>query len=830
MDSVGRTVSLLVVAVQLGGRAVLAAPSGLPAADHGPGVLDATAIGARAVAVSHHGQIVSAPRSAGARAGAHVAPDDGGSIRGQVTDTRTRRPLAGAMVRLEGAKLGAVTNDSGRFVLADVPAGTYRIQVVRIGYAMTTQPVAVADGAALTIDLALTEQPVVIAGVEVVGRQSRGYATDNAVDPLGSGVSVDKLPQSIQIVNQNFIKDLGLTRVDEAYSRFSGVTQVSPYNDPMIRGFRVADKQSEGLAVNGVRGSGLAWTSGSTINVDRVEVLKGPSAILIGDGSYGGVVNVVTKKALANPYYYFETGAGTYGTYRLAADATGPLTANGHLLYRLGASYEHSDTFREVGQRRLLVAPVLTYVMGEHTSLSLEGQYTSYETGWDRGIVAPGNAPLSIIPVTRRYQEPGDHLRSRSWSADAALGHDFSSTASLRVAYRHTHGDDRRIGFENGLLLADDRTLTRDLRRQSNWRNYDQVSATVRYALDVGTVRNAIVTGGSVDLEHRDGEAAHGDEADIDIYYPVYGAPRVISSGLDVDSNGTTRTGLFVQDIISLTPQLTVLLAGRMDHYHQELSSARVPPSPSEASVSQTVRTTQFLPRGGAVYQPIPGLSLYGSYSKSYVPQYLGQTFDGSPLKPEYGTQYETGVRADLLQRRLSTTVALYRITKTNSLASDPLHKGYYTQVGEARSQGVEVDVQGQLSRRWSMIANYTYTDARTTEDPDSMVVGRRSWNVPENAASLWNRYDALSGSWGTLGVGAGVSYVGSRPGDVKGGFTLPDYARVDAALYYARHRMRVAITVENVGDRVYYTGSYSSTQVFPGSPRTVRMTVSFER
>jgi iron complex outermembrane receptor protein len=276
--------------------------------------------------------------------------------------------------------------------------------------------------------------------------------------------------------------------------------------------------------------------------------------------------------------------------------------------------------------------------------------------------------------------------------------------------------------------------------------------------------------------------------------------------------------GVYVQDQIDLLPQLKLLLGGRFDLVSQQSLFA---------DGSQDFQDdTAFSPRLGLVYQPSDDHALYASYSRSFL-QSVGTAFDNTLFEPERGNQYEVGIKSDWLDNRLSTTLALYQITRTNVLTEDPINPNFSVQTGEQRSRGLELTATGEILPGWNIVAGYAYTDAQITAD-NTLTVGNRLNNVPEHAASLWTTYEVQDGSLQGLGLGLGLFYVGDRQGDLDNSFQVPGYTRTDASVFYRRDNFRVGLNLENLFDITYFEAAESPLRVFYGAPFTVRGTVSW--
>ncbi|NJP09959.1 MAG: TonB-dependent receptor [Leptolyngbyaceae cyanobacterium RU_5_1] len=268
---------------------------------------------------------------------------------------------------------------------------------------------------------------------------------------------------------------------------------------------------------------------------------------------------------------------------------------------------------------------------------------------------------------------------------------------------------------------------------------------------------------------------------------------------------------------IDLLDNLKLLVGGRFDTTEQ-----------SSLTFSTGERTSQsdsaFSPRVGIVYQPSKEISLYASYSTSFLPV-IGRSADNSLFEPERGRQFEVGIKGDFLNGKLSTTLAAYHLTKTNILTTDRDNPDFSVQIGEARSQGIEFDIAGEILSGWKIIASYAYTDAKVTKDNNLLLQDSRLPGVPYNTASLWTIYEIQKGSLQGLGFGLGLFYVDEKPGFADfdpPGFKLPSYIRTDAAIYYRRNNWRIGLNIKNLFDKTYYDTFQGSDIVYPGAPFTV--------
>ncbi|MDF5722210.1 MAG: TonB-dependent receptor [Rhizonema sp. PD37] len=311
------------------------------------------------------------------------------------------------------------------------------------------------------------------------------------------------------------------------------------------------------------------------------------------------------------------------------------------------------------------------------------------------------------------------------------------------------------------------------------------------------------------------------DIAPIDIFNPVYGA-RPTNRTLQAQYYTKIDTlGLYLQDQVTLLSNLKLLVGGRYD-FVNSVNSTR----PADGNVNRSeFDDGAFSPRVGLVYQPIEPISLYASYSRSFVPN-NDRTFNGVALEPSRGTQYEVGIKSELFDRRLSATLAAYDITKTNISTVDPNHTDFSIAVGEVKSRGIELDVAGEILPGWKIIASGYLNDAFVSKD-NSIPVGRRLENSAYHGASLWTTYQIQKGSLKGLQFGGGIFFVGSRIANQSDPFTIPSYLRTDAAISYKHNNWRAAVNFKNISDIKYYdtNGFYA----FPQAPLTVLGTISVE-
>lgn len=667
-----------------------------------------------------------------------------------------------------------------------------------------------------------------------------GYQVDRATTATRTDTPLRDIPQSIQVIPQQVLEDQQVIQLREATRNVSGVVEGNNFGNGadsfLIRGF-----QSNNILLDGIElGSsflGLNSSFRETANLERVEVLKGPASVLYGTLEPGGIVNVVTEQPLAFPSYEAELQAGNFGLLRPSVDLSGPLNSDRTVLYRLNAVYQTADDFRNFDQgiERTFVAPVLSWAISDNTDLTLNFEYLYDERPFDRGLAAIGDE-VADIPFDRILGEPDDVNIREQYVASYQLEHRLSDNWQLKNVFRFISTERETRAFQNRGDLNEE---TGDLARSIT----DQIGDFDSYALQTnldgefstGSIEHKLLFGIDLFRETRgfDNRSALEDSV-INIFDPVYGAPRPSREELgetdrQVLFGGTVETlGLFLQDQIAFADNFKLLVGGRFDIVDRDSFFTTVTAGEILSDTNDWQQDEAFSPRIGIVYQPIEPLSLYTSFSRSFAPNF-GTTVEGDILEPERGTQYEVGIRGEFLDDRLTTNLAAYYLTKSNVAATDPDNPDFSIATGKQRSQGIELDVIGEILPGWNIIASYAYTDAEVTEDEGSPLEGNRLAGVPENAASLWSTYEIQRGDLQGLAFGLGLFFVGERQGDLDNSFRVPSYVRTDASLFYRRDNWRAGINLRNLFDIDYIEATDTRSRITPGAPFTIIGSVSVE-
>ncbi|MGF1480067.1 MAG: TonB-dependent siderophore receptor [Cyanophyceae cyanobacterium] len=673
-----------------------------------------------------------------------------------------------------------------------------------------------------TIEAQPDEEIEIIATVE-----EDDYFVPNATTGTRTDIPRLNIPQSIQVVPQEVLEDQQVIRLDEALRNVSGVTfggtDLGRGLEFSIRGFDEAP-----ILRNGFRQFGADVVT-ETANLEQVEVLKGPASVLYGESEPGGLINLVTKKPTSQPFYEIQTQFGNRRLISPRLDISGPLTEDGRLLYRLNALYRTSDPIQDVDTdiERFFISPVVTWNIGDRTDVNFEVEYLHEERPPSFGIPAIGDE-IADIPFERITNEPDDISEEEFISAGYDLEHRFNDNWRLRNAFRYTQ-QNALVEVAFPLDIDEEGTVFRAWAAQpQEGESYSlQTSAVGEFA--TGAIDHQLLVGVDLNLTEDNYNARTRLDFDnvleLNLFDPVYGtAPRPDFDELpflEDRETETRRLGVFLQDLVSFSDRFFLLAGLRYDTVEQIVTD-----NLEQTEITQN--NDALTPRVGVVYQPSERVSLYGSYSQSFAPN--PETSDGEPLEPEEGEGFEVGVKSELLEDKLFATLAYFNITKQNVASEDPDDPFSFIATGEQESQGIELDIVGEILPGWRIIAAYAYIDAEVTED-NVIEVGNRLNNAPEHSASLWTTYELQQGNLQGLGFGIGFNFVDEQQGDLENTFELDSFFLTNAAIFYERGNWRAAVNFRNIFNVDYIDGA-STVRVRGndrGEPFTVLGSISVE-
>jgi len=656
----------------------------------------------------------------------------------------------------------------------------------------------------------------------VTGEQDT-YFIPEASTATKLDVPLRDVPASVQVIPKEVIQDRQVVRLNELADNVSGVRRQETFAGLASQGYFIRGFATEFESLrDGFRDFGFT-SPRDVANIEQVEFLKGPASILYGGvTSPGGVVNTITKKPLADPFYQFNGTIGSYDFYRTSIDLTGPLLENRSALYRLNAAYENANSFRDfVENESIFIAPIISLQAGENTTINLAYEYQKYSYTFDRGF--PADPAIFNLPVSRFLGEPD--LNDTEFTSN-------NFTYTLESRFGNNNAWKFRQGFNilnvNGVArgvqpdaIEEDGTARRRYRVSDTEQNNIGFQNEISGSFKTGSIVHNVLVGVELARYQFTDDFFRGSIANLDIFNPVYGAQPENVRRTGFSSYGADSVALYFQNLLELTPNIKFLAGGRfdwVDTFDRDLEAG---------TTNNETSNSEFSPRLGIVYQPTETTSLYASWTNSFNPIIFGRSRNDEPFKPETAEQFEVGIKQEFFDKRLSATLAYFDITRTNVLTTDPVDSDFSVQTGEQKSRGLELDIVGEILPGWKVIATYTYTDAFVSKDNNPDTVNNRLTGVPYNSASLWTTYEFQRGNLQGLGLGMGIVYVGEREATLPNDLEIPSYVRTDASIFYKQDNWRAAVNFKNLFDTKYYESQ--GFFVVPAAPFTVLGTVSFE-
>lgn len=707
------------------------------------------------------------------------------------------------------------------------------------------------------------DPPIVVTGTR---ETDAGYRAANSLSATRTDTPLINVPQSITVVTVRNIQDRAANSIADAVAYVPGVQSSQGENNRdtlVLRG----NTMTGDFFVDGVRDD--VQTFRDLYNIERLEVLRGPNAMIFGRGGIGGVINRVTKVADWTPRLGGRIEAGSYEYLRGTVDVDRPLGET--VAFRLTGVWQEAGGFRDDTHfDRWGVNPTLALRIGDATLVSAGYEHFRDDRTAERGVPAQarinGIGPNDVIEplATPRSTVFGDPAHSPTFTdtdaATLALAHDFSDRISLRSRLRYA---DYRKFYQNifpGAVSAAALTNPAGLpagtyaagtivqinaynNRQLRTNLFDQTDLNARFG--TGGIEHTLLLGFELGRQRTENVRFEGffptpaNAAGVQAIFAPVAQPNirrgdVIWRQIATSGNnlGIARVaGLYTQDQIEFAPWLQAVVGIRYDRFsirfHDRRSAAFRTAGGVTSPEYYDITNNLWSPRLGLILKPVPQASIYAAFSRTYQPragdQLASINLANSVFDPERFDNEEIGVKWDLLPS-LNLSAALYQLNRTNVIVPDPNNVGQNILAGAQRQRGIELALVGNITARWSVQGGYAYQDGAFTQRISATVpAGNRPANLPKHSASLWTRYNL-----GRLGLGAGVIHQSSRFAATDNLVRLPAYTRVDAALFYdLSAHLRAQLNVENVFDAHYFINADSNNNISPGSPTAFRAALS---
>lgn len=716
---------------------------------------------------------------------------------------------SGLRALLAGTDLEAVVQANGGYVLrkevAPPPAPAPSATATR--EAESTLP---------EIHVSAARTPEMATG-RVHGHVAKRSATGSKTD-----VPIVEVPQSLSVITADELAGRAVSTVKEAVGYTAGVTPSASFDLredlTTFRGFPFdwASFYLDGLAMPSTT---YGVSTSEPYGMERIEVLRGPASMLYGQNSTGGLLNMVSKRPVAEPLHELQVQLGSHDRKQLAFDLGGPIASGSEWTYRLVGLVRRSDTSVDfVEDNRTFLAPALTWKPSAATSLTLLASLLNDDLGHSGGtsafLPASGIAlpnPNGTIDRDTYGGEPGfDFYKKKQMSVGYEFLHRFDDTWQFTQNLRWRKVDlDYQTAYGLGLLASDPsrRTLRRGAFGSFGENEALAVDSQLQAKWVQAGIEHTTLIGLDLKRTQLDEKRYFGFTGPaIDIFSPVYGAGLALPATPDTDQSVEIRqAGLYAQDQMKFDQRWLLTLGGRWDAASHEVENRLK---------ATTSRLTEGKATGrvGLTYLFDNGLAPYASMATSFTPTLASNDY-GPPFKARTGKQREVGLKYQPPGSNALYTAAVFELTQRNALTADPdqvNHPAGQVQVGEYRSRGLELEAKTEITPSLSLLAAYTYLDAEVTQSNDGNV-GNTPKGIPRNTVSAWASYKFRGEALRGLGVGLGARYVGKRPSaDAAGYYMVPSFTLLDAAVSYDTGEWLFALNVSNLTDKVTYDCWYA--------------------
>lgn len=786
-------------------------------------------------------------------------PQDQAILWGRVLGSNNQA-VAAALIFVNGTEV-AQTDARGAFTTTTAVPLPLELTISTENYATFTALITALNyHADQGLKVQLIEEQYELEEVLVTIRRDNSYTTNSLA--LGGKFNgrLKDLPQSVTLLTREFIQDKSAFNLNDVVQDMSGVTLASSYDDFIIRGFKSGYESGIRL-VNGLRsgyGYGNAYyRSPMTINLESIQILKGPGGSLFGDIVPGGTVNMVTKRPLEEHKGYVDFSAGSFDTYRTTLDLGGPLDQDKKILYRLNAGYENARTFRDVNQQTSYAfMPSFTFRPSGKTQVDVDLVFDAFDGYLDRGM-GIRSADLFALSRSFSFSQPSDYYKASTTSFSGRFQQRINTELSLHASYMKSiyKEDVNEHRTLNTFADAPHNTIMNLRFFDRQGRDYtDNAVAYVKWDVFGNHIDHHWVGGvdyanyrGDKSNQLREARSKNVDGTVVpltfDMNNPTYELQDTSNyvwrpQGQYPFLSPYQTTGIYLQDQMSIGYRLKLLAGIRYERYSSETT---------DAQDRQTAQQHAFLPRLGLTYEISEAVNYFASYAQGFTPvganMVLNHRNYGSDkaFESETSFQLETGIKTAFFNKQLQLDVALFHIERRDMLlttgALTDAGLPVYRQSGKVTSSGVELDVRGQITPELQLLGGCTYNKTNVKASSIASEVGLGLAGAPKNMANLWLKYVFSTSALKGLGAGVGVYHVGQRRMDASVGTDAngtalwdywPEYTTFNAALFYHIDALKIAVNLDNAFDKYYYYGGFDYTRAFPGTPRTLKVSLGY--
>lgn len=734
--------------------------------------------------------------------------------------TADGKPASYIPVALKGTNKGAVTDEQGTYLIKGIEPGTYTLVVKSIGWLTQEKQVSLSPGQQLKMDLPLLKDAHSLQEITVIAGYNK-FAQKEVEDVARMPLKNLENPQVYNVIPKELLQDQLIVSYNDVLKNVTGVSQalVNGSNSFNLRGFFTTSYLRNGL-------QDFKTNSIELANIERIEVLKGPSATLFGSSliSFGGLLNRVSKKPLDTFNGEVAYTVGGFGLHRVTADVNTPLSKEKGLFLRTNAAYDQSGSFQDAGfSKRFFLAPSLLYKPNSRLSVLLDAEiYAQKANDFNRmfpeaSFTKPTPRDLGV-DWKKSYSDNSLYETKPSFTIYGEINYKLSDKWTSKTSFSRTHS--REKGNYSWNNIQGDTVVSRNPGYEDNIVRYTQVQQNFNGDFSIAGMRNRIVVGLDYtnNLENLSGAVIYGfDQIRIYQQDPHYYdlTKNTLDAALanvpfDRSSTRQITYSAYVSDVLNITDNLLAMASVRVDHFVSNGNKDLV-----KDTTTGKYNQTAVSPKFGLVYQVLPSrISLFANYMNGFSNNAPARQPDNSfsSFKPSHANQWETGIKMNAFKGKLNSTISYYHIKVDDMIRNDrtPGREMFQVQDGGQLSKGVEVEIIANPFKGFNLIAGYAYNDVYTINtNPD--VDGLRQWTGPGQTANLWLSYHVLSGVLKGIGLGFGGNYSDKayiEQSRSRGAFYMPAYTVFNALTSYERSRYRVTLKLDNLTNEVYW-GSY---------------------
>lgn len=753
-----------------------------------------------------------------------------GVVRGRVR-TSDGVPAEEVIIAIKGIT-NTTSDKNGNYELKNIPSGNYEIKARLVGLTPVSQAVAVTAGETSTVDIILRASNEQLKEVSINGGKTNKFAVKES--PFVSKMPLKNLenPQVYSVVSKELMADQVITNYDDALKNAPGIIKLWSSTGRgtdgagyfSLRGFAVQPTLVNGLP-------GLTNGSLDVSNIERIEVIKGPSGTLFGSSliSYGGLINTVTKQPFDAAATDVTYTAGSYGLNRVTADVNTPLDKEHKVLFRVNAAYQDENSFQDAGFKKTrFIAPSLAYKVNDRLSFLVNAQFLSAESTsptmlfFDRSIALKVNSLSALNYDTKKSYTSNDlSMKNPVTTVQAQMNYKISDQWTSQTLI--SRGSAKSTGYYSYLYEGSQyvpgypnvgSTFGRFISDQNSTTETTDIQQNFIGDFKIAGLRNRIVAG--LDYFNRtyiDNSSDYAALGTVTLGGTDTGiltrqsADAAIAKGTGYNKSKTTQEvySAYASDVLNFTPAFSAMLSVRADRFQN---------GGLTAASGEKYGQTAFSPKFGLVYQILKDkLSVFGNYMNGFTnvaPANVDINGVSSvrTFKPEHANQWETGVKTDLFDGKLTASLSYYDIKVSNVVLS--VGQNDFTQGGKNYSKGFEADINANPFTGFNIVAGYSKNKSKLTDGPADYEGRRPESAGPEDMINLWLSYKILTGSVKGLGFGFGGNYAGKNSildRATTGVFTLPSYTVMNASVSYATGAFNFALKMNNLTNKVYYSG-----------------------